>query len=256
MYSYKINKKTKELELVTEMMNIHPSVIDTKKFDEIFTREYARFEFFQLQAKIMNGKATTDDETKFNLLVDEFYHFSENDSEWDISDCPEGLKPLMILTLFAHGKMIKSYEYNDDDNKYVIKSESLVLGLKDLYNECRKAVLDVENGNMSIEDAVKIVKPLYNDATKIINHEAVEGVCKKWENSTKEKVTRAFVTGLLSRYKLTRSNRIKAESPLKSLPAFEKYFAMWLVTNGEMVKNKKKQSRQTVETFESICNRK
>ena len=243
--------------MVKEAMNVHPSVIDVKTFDEVFTREYARFEYFSLLAKIMNCKNTKDDEKKWRLLSDEF-NFSENDSTTNISDLPEELKPLMILTLFAHGKLLKSYEKDDDDNdgeKYKIKSEKISLGLSEFYSKCHDYVIDVENGNVTIEDAVKAIKPLYNDATKIVNHEAVDGVCKKWQDSTKEKVTRSFVTGLLSRYKLTRYNRVKADSPIKSKASFEKYFAMWLVTNGTMVSNKK-QGRKSVETFESICNRK
>ena len=115
--------------------------------------------------------------------------------------------------------------------------------------------MGVETGNTTVEEAVQTIKPLYNEATNIINHEAVDGICKKWQESTKEKLTRSFVTGLLSRYKLTRSNRVKSDSPLKSQASFEKYFAMWLVTNGTMVKDKK-QDKKTVETFASICNRK
>lgn len=254
MYSYKINKETKKLELVTEMMNVHPSIIDTKKFDAIFTREYARFEYFQLLAKIDNGTNTTEDFDKYELLIQSGYDFGRTECTCDLSDCNVAIKPLMILTLFAHGKLLRTYTKNDD-GKYVIKAEKMSLGLNDFYKACRNTVIEIENGETTIEDAIKVVKPLYNEAIKIINHEAVEGVCKKWEDSTKEKVTRAFITGLLSRYKLTRSNRIKTESPLKSLPTFEKYFAMWLVTNGKML-NSKKQFKQTVETFQSICNRK
>lgn len=253
MYNFKINHETKELEIVKEQMNCHPSIIDAKKFDEIFTREYARFEYFSLLAKIMNATNTAEDEKKYSLLCDNFT-FEESESSTDLSDVPQEIKPLMILTLFAHGKLLASYK-QDNEGTYKIKAEKLTLGLHDFYTTCRTTIIDVENGNMTLEDAVQAIKPLYNKATNIVNHDAVEDICKKWQESTKEKVTRAFVTGLLSRYKLTRSNRLKAESPLKSQASFEKYFAMWLVTNGTMVKDKK-QDKKTVETFESICNRK
>ena len=256
MYNFKINHDTKELEMVKEQMNLHPSIIDKVLFDEVFTREYARFEYFSLLAKIMNCTNTVEDEKKWRLLSDEFT-FEESDDTTDISDIPEELKPLMILTLFAHGKLLKSYEKDDDDDgeRYKIKSEKISLGLSEFYSKCHDYVIDVENGNTTLEEAVKAIKPLYNEATNIVNHEAVENVCKKWTDSTKEKVTRSFVTGLLSRYKLTRYNRVKAESPLKSKAGFEKYFATWLVTNGKMVNNKK-QDKKSVETFASICNRK
>lgn len=253
MYNFKINHDTKELELVKEQMNVHPSIIDKKAFDDVFTREYARFEYFSLLAKIMNATNTAEDEKKYSLLCDNFT-FDELENNTDISDVPQAIKPLMILTLFAHGKLLASYE-QDNEGTYKIKAEKLTLGLSDFYTACRTNIIDVENGSMSIEDAVQAIKPLYNAATEIINHDAVDGVCKKWQESTKEKVTRSFVTGLLSRYKLTRSNRVKAESPLKSQAAFEKYFAMWVVTNGAMVKDKKK-DKKSVETFASMCNRK
>ena len=203
--------------------------------------------------KSLSKKNIAEDEKKYSLLCDNFT-FEESESSTDISDVPQEIKPLMILTLFAHGKLLKAYE-QDNEGVYKIKAEKLTLGLHDFYTTCRTTIIDVENGNTTLEEAVQTIKPLYNEATNIINHEAVEGVCKKWQESTKEKLTRSFVTGLLSRYKLTRSNRVKAESPLKSQASFEKYFAMWLVTNGTMVQDKK-QDKKTVETFESICNRK
>lgn len=253
MYTFKINHETKELEMIKEQMNCHQSIIDKKIFDTIFTREYARFEYFSLLAKINNCTSTPDDEKKYSILCDNF-NFSESADNTDITDINPVLKPLMILTLFAHSKLLASYE-QDKEGVYKIKAEKITLGLSDFYRACRKSIIDVENGNISIEDTVQIVKPFYNDATTIINHDAVDGVCKKWQDSTKEKNTRAFVTGLLSRYKLTRSNRIKAESPLKSQASFEKYFAMWVVTSGTMVQDKK-QNKNTVETFASVCNRK
>ena len=253
MYNFKINHETKEIEMVKEQMNLHPSIIDKVLFDEVFTREYARFEYFSLLAKIMNCTSTTDDEKKYSLLCDDFT-FDESDDTTNISDLPEELKPLMILTLFAHGKLLKSYE-QDNEGVYKIKAEKLTLGLHDFYTTCHNTIIDVENGNTTLEDAVQTIKPLYNKAINIVNHDAVDGVCKKWQESTKEKVARSFVTGLLSRYKLTRSNRVKADSPLKSQASFEKYFAMWLVTNGKMVNNKK-QGKKSVETFDSICRRK
>ena len=253
MYNFKINHDTKEIEMVKEQMNCHPSIIDKKTFDKVFTREYARFEYFSLLAKVMNGTNTAEDDKKYSLLCDNFT-FEESEDSTDISDIPQELKPLMILTLFAHGKLLKSYE-QDEEGKYKIKAEKLTLGLRDFYTTCHSTIIDVENGDNTLENAVQTIKPLYNKATTIVNHDAVDGVCKKWQESTKEKVARAFVTGLLSRYKLTRSNRVKADSPLKSQASFEKYFSMWLVTNGTMV-NKKKQDKKTVETFASICHRK
>ena len=64
MYGFKTNNETKEMEMIMEMMNVHPSIIDKKTFDEVFTREYARFEYFSLLAKVMNCTNTAEDEKK------------------------------------------------------------------------------------------------------------------------------------------------------------------------------------------------
>ena len=125
MYNFKINHETKDLEMVKEAMNCHPSIIDKKKFDEIFTREYARFEYFSLLAKIMNCTNTAEDEKKYSLLCDNFT-FDESKNSTDISDVPQEIKPLMILTLFAHGKLLKTYE-QDNDGMYKIKVYGIAL---------------------------------------------------------------------------------------------------------------------------------
>ena len=83
MYGFKKNNETKEIEMVKEVINMHPSIIDKKTFDEVFTREYARFEYFSLLAKVMNGTNTVEDDKKFSLLCDEF-NFNELDSATDI----------------------------------------------------------------------------------------------------------------------------------------------------------------------------
>lgn len=254
MYTYKTNTITKKLELVKTVMNCHPSVIDTKQFDTIFTREYARFEYFQLLAKIENGTSNNVDEEKYYLLESK-YSFSKSDCYTILGDCDESIKPLLILTLYAHGKLLKSYEYDEKKQEYKIKSANFLIGLDEFYVKCKNLVMSVENGDISIEKAIEEVKPLYNEATKIVNHDAKENVCKKWQASTKEKVCKAFFIGLLSRYKLTRTNKLKKDSPLKSIITFEKYFSMWLVTDGEM-NDKREKDKKSLETFVSYCNRK
>ena len=257
MYKFKTNKETGKQELYNETMNIHSSVLATKAFDAIFSREYARYEFFSLQAKIDNGTNSKEEEEKYSLLCDTFgFEITTPNDFTTLTDLQEELKPLMILTLFAHGKLLKSYKYDCkvDKNPYSIKAQRLSLGLSDFYKESKRVVQDIENGSLSIEDGVQELKPLYNNACGIINHNAVDGVCKKWEESTKEKCTRSFIMGLLSKYKLTRYNRIKTESPLKSQETFEKYFSMWLVTEGTMVQDKKNKVK-SIETFASFCNR-
>lgn len=250
MYKFENNKTTDTLEMKKIDFNCHPSVIDKKAFDEVFTREYARFEYFSLKAKYLNDKVQGDDLIKMDLLDKEFDIATVKHSVFD--GVADEIKPLLILTLYAHGKLLDDFKSNIDEESRIVASK-LGLGLNDFYVKCKEVIKDIENGTKSIEEAVKIIKPLYNASTGIVNHEAVEGVCKKWTANTKEYMTRAFVTGLISRYKLTRANKLKGDSPLKSQLAFEKYFASWVVSNGEMVQEKAKGSN--IEAFASFVNR-
>lgn len=255
MYEMKKNHETKKIELVTIDYNFHQSLCDDGKniFNEIFSREYARVEYFKLRCKYDNDKATSDEIEKMNLISTEFEFDSLTKATTDISGTPKELVGLMYLTLFAHNAIIKSYdsEIDDDDNTiYKLKYERITLGISDFYNKCKTTIAQVKSGAITVEKAIETLKPLYNDCTTLINHEPCEKICKKWVESTKEKNTRLFIAGLLPTYKLNRSNRIDEKSPLKSQNDFEKYVAMWLVSGGTMVQ--KKVSGKDSVTLESM----
>ena len=118
MYNFKINHDTKELEMVKEAMNVHPSIIDKKAFDTIFTREYARFEYFSLLAKIMNGTNTAEEEKKYSLLCDNF-NFEEgfiSDLEFTVAETYTaqvmGLKNEAYPTITVSSDMTVLYSGN------------------------------------------------------------------------------------------------------------------------------------------------
>ena len=241
MYKIKQNKETKKLEIVITDNNVHSSVISKGEYDKIFNREYARFEYFKLYVRYLNdgikegeNGLNKDEIEQMNLLADAF-KIDTCDSHTMLDGLNDELKGLMLLQLFAHGKLIKSVT-KDDDGVYKLNIPiELSLGLNEFYSVCKKTVREIEVGDVTLEQAVDVIKPFYNKSCEIINHNAVENVCKKWTESTKEKNTRAFIMGLLNHYKITRSNAIKKESPLKNQNTFEKYFAMWLVTEGKIV---------------------
>lgn len=252
MYIFKTNKETKKLEMVVEPMNIHSSVIARKSFDDVFSREYARYEYFSLLAKSLNGNANKDDDTKLGLICERFKFDNDTEDYSVFSGIDPELTSLLILTLFAHSKLLESC--SEKDGEYRVKPIKMSLKLKEFFEKAKELVYAIETGTKTIEAAVKELKPFYNAACDIVNHEAVEKVCKKWTESTKEKNTRAFLIGLLSKYRLTRTNKLKIDSPLKSQESFERYFAMWLVTEGEIANNKKDKVK-SVETFDSFCGR-
>lgn len=261
MYKFKKNAKTGELEMVKGVeFNIHPSIAPeyAETFRNVFEREYARFEYCTLLAKQYNNTETLDEIEKRKLLEINFFNSPETFVDYatrnacDLSDLDSSVRPLMIYTLFAHGKLLKRFYLDADTDECKIESGRLSLGLDDFYHECKNTVLAVENGSMTLEDGVQAIKPLYRDNAGIVNHGAAEGVCKKWTASTKEKCARAFLVGLLSRYKLTRSNKLKADSPLKSIKTFEKYFLTWAVTDGVMADPKKKVEKKRDLTIDEM----
>lgn len=258
MYEIKKNNESKKFELKTIDFNFHQSLCQDGKtiFNEIFSREYARFEYFKLRSKYDNGNATPDDIEKMNLISSEFEFDNNTPATTDISGTPKELIGLMYLTLFANNAIIKSYDcIKDDDGKntYKLKTERISLSMDTFYNKCKSTIAQVKSGAITLEKAVDILKPLYNDCTTLINHEALEKICKKWTESTKEKNTRLFIAGLLPTYKLNRSNRIDEKSPLKSQIDFERYVVMWLISGGTMV-TKKASGKDTVTMSSIIAN--
>ena len=252
----KINKESEKLQLVkVNDFNFHNSIIDTSTFDKIFTREYFRYEFFKLKSRIDNKIASDTDMNRI-AAINEFFKDTFEIPTTNLSDAPnKEMKSLLLLTLYAHDHLISDYDFNESTETYYIKTPYFTLGLHELYKACKSCIINIENGDMSIEDACKLVKPLYNNGTKILNHDAVEKSMKRWNESTKAHMTTRFVTGLFQKYSLTKSNRIKSSAGvLNNQVAFEKYFAMWLVSNGTLV-NKKTSDKSQPITFETMLSK-
>lgn len=267
---YKINVKRNEnnecvATLKTVEMNVHSSVIDRSKFDAIFTREMARKDIAVCRLHAIIGSITEEETCKMNALANEYFH---NIPVEDISlitcvkDIDEELRELLLATLYIQNAVINGLRHKDRTkwNKADKVTDDLSLEyptvsyfMDTFYVTCKTVISDIENGRMTIEEAVKMVKPLYNDCTTKINHEAVKGVCKKWVESTKEKNTRIFLLGLCNHYKATRTNHIKKDSPLKTLEIFEKYVLMWLVTEGNMNEKKQKIGKDTMTNISAFC---
>lgn len=260
MYDIKKNKETGKLELKHITFNMHPSIIEegAVQFEHVFSREYARVEYAKLRIKYLNSNISADELMKMELLEKEF-EFDENTIfTFDYTGVDNELIGTLFLTMYAHSIILDEMQYDEENGKYSIKAQRISLKLDDFYAKCRKCVVNIKGGKISIEDAVKELKQTYNDAVKnsIINHNAVDGICKKWDESTKEKNTRAFIMGILPHYKITRSNMIDTKSPLSSLANFEKYVAMWLVTAGALVDKKKNNKTNTVTIDSLVANAK
>lgn len=257
-YTFTKNKETKKLQLTTATMHLHSSLLEEgrKQFEVTFTKEYARIEYFKLQVKILNEKATDDDFEKSALLEEAFGFTPTMSKVTDFTGVIPELRGLLILSLCAHfGGLLEDItsDYDEETNrtKYKIKLQRFSWGLDKFYNKVKSAIIDFKNGTKTFEQIIDVVKPLYNEATTLPNHDAVDGICKKWEESTRAKQTKAFLMGLLPHYKLNRYSRIEERSPLYSLAQFEQYFLMWLVSEGELNSKTKvdKNTKTNASTF-------
>lgn len=253
-YEIKKNSETKELEMVNVLdFNYHSSLLQGGKveYSKIVSRERAKNEYFSLIAKQANNNITTDDLGKIELYEKEFNFNSKTDACSDISDASKEIRGLIALDLFAHNALNEGLVTNKKGDT-ILKKARFSLGLDMFYAKTKTTVAQIKSGAITIEQAVEIIKPLYNDCTIIINHDGKKDFCKKWVESTREKNTRAFVTGLLPRYKITKKNMISENSPLKNQTSFEQYVAMWLITQGSF-KEKVSKGNNT-RSLESLVN--
>ena len=258
---YKIvRNKAKKMEFKTVDLNLHSSlrVEGRKIFEKVYTREMARYDFFKLLCKVDNKEASFEDLEKIELLQGSF-PFTRDDDCTSLEGLPDVLVPMMILALWSQGAVISEYVQKVDSvtgepsEKWEIHRENVHLEMYGLYSTCKKVIPEIMTGAQTLEGAVDIIKEEYRKSVHIIDHPADSNICKAWKESDKEHKTRAFVVGLLDNYKLTRSNRLKVDSPLKSQETFEKYVASWIISEGVEV-TKKKKSRDAV-TFDTMVKR-
>lgn len=245
IFDVKSNKETKALELVKIIdFNYHCSLLEDgkKQFNELFGREKARFMYATLYVKYMNNNADNKDVEKMNLFENEFgLEKADAFNGTSLAGVNKELESLLWATLYAHGYIYDGIDYDiNAETQYSISKTPVTFDMAKFYSVAKQTIEQIEIGDMSLEDGVKIVKSLYNDCTTILNHKAVDSLCKAWTESTKEKNTRLFLTGLFSSYKATKSNRLKKDSPLKSAITFEKYVLTWLVTGGIIATSKAK----------------
>ena len=245
IFDIKANKDTKELELIKIIdFNYHCSLLSNgrEQFNKLFGREKARFMYATLYVKYMNDSADDTDIEKLNLFENKFgFENADAYNGTSLAGVDKELESLLWCTLYAHGYIFDGIDYDiNAETQYSINRTPVTFEMSKFYSVAKQAIEQIEIGDMTIEDGVKIVKPLYNDCTTILNHKAVDSLCKAWTESTKEKNTRLFLTGLFSSYKATKSNRLKKDSPLKSAITFEKYVLTWLVTGGVIATNKSK----------------
>lgn len=261
MFKITKNNETDNFEIKNVAFSNHPSVLSGNEFDKAFTLEYARKMWVEATVRTLNESEKDADCETIALLENEFGFSRYNDACFTTILHPENLHselhPLFILTLIAHGLTIAGIDVNTtDDGKtvYSIKRLALRLEMDDFYHQCKTVMPMVSAGNMAEDTAIEKLKPLYKvEASRLINHAAVDGVCKAWKESIREKDVRNFIAGMRDVYKLTSTNRMqKNNSPLRNLDAFEKYVAGWLVY-GEYKHEKNGNKNVVMTTFASAC---
>lgn len=243
-----------EYELKKIDFNFHQSLLRDGRmmFDHLFTREYFRIIYWRLDLK---NERSEDENAKLEILERTFEYSKEPaKTTFEYSkEVPEAIRTLLLLTLWSHVGILKKIERDEESGELNLIYENLTLGMSKFYSLCKNTVPCIVNKTIKFDDAINKIKDDYRDCCHLIDCEAVDGLRKKWVESEKKKNVEAFISGLLPKYKVTASNRIRKDSPLKSQETFEKYVAMWIVTCGQIEVDKT--SQKSAETFESLVKR-
>lgn len=254
MYTIRRNEESNKLEMVTIDFPIHRSLIGegAKIFEAIFVREYARCEYYYFRQKGDNKKTSTQWNEYIQLFENpkEFGFSTQTPAKTDISDLPKELHNLMLMYLLAYDCLIDEYttEFDIDKMKsvYVLKRNYRNFGLADFFSQS-KSIMQESN----IEVAVKKLKPYYLEACKMINHGAIENVCRLWNEPQKRKDIYAFTVELYNYYDLDvfgkysfrfcvlkrRCTKETMKYPLRSLRDFQKFVAWWFIIERENVRD-------------------
>lgn len=258
MLDFKKNAETGSKEICLLTMNVHPMVVDVQEFNNWFEYAQCVYQSARLGVLTLNGAELTEkDELWVEYLINEGFSIPSSEQELNalcspISDLQESLRRLGLYTLSAHGLLFEGVKQNETTCRYSIKTISFTANLADFYKKSAETVRNIRTGQ-SLDDAVRAFKDDFSVFLHCLDTEPVEGVCKHWEATIRNKTVKAFLEGCLGTSKLTKSNMLKRVSPIDTQKAFERYALMFLVTNGQYVLAKK--SKGGIETADSVINR-
>lgn len=258
MLQIKTNKETGRKEIISTNMNIHPMVVNKDMFNKCFEMAQLTYQQARLGVLALNGAELNEkDEIWIEYLIDEGISIPTTKQELDtlcspISDFPESLRRLGLYTLSAHGLLFEGVKQHETTCKYSIKTISFTASLADFYKTSAETVRNIRTGQ-SLDDAVRVFKDDFSAFLHCLDAEPVEGVCKHWEVTVRNKTVKAFLEGCLGTSKLTKSNVLKRVSPIDTQKAFEHYALMFLVTNGQYALAKK--NNGGIETADSVISR-
>lgn len=256
MLDFKKNAETGSKEIRSFTMNVHPMVVDEKGFTDWFDYAQCVYQSARLGVLTLNGVELTEkDEQWIEYLTCEgitvpFTEKQLNALHSPIADLPNELRLLGLYTLSAHGLLFEGC--NEKDGKYSINSINFTASLADFYKKSAETVRNIRTGQ-SLDDAVRAFKDDFSVFLHCLDTEPVEGVCKHWEVTVRNKTVKAFLEGCLGTSKLTKSNVLKRVSPIDTQKAFERYALMFLVTNGQYAITKK--GKAGIETADSVISR-
>lgn len=256
MLKIRVNKETGNKEIVSVNMNVHPMVVDVQAFNDWVNYTQCVYQSARLGVLTLNGVELTEkDEIWIEYLTCEGLTVPFTEKQLDalhspISKLPNELRLLGLYTLSAHGLLFEGV--NEKDGKYYLNTISFTASLADFYKKSAETVRNLRTGQ-SLDDAVRAFKDDFSVFLHCLDTEPVEGVCKHWDVTVRNKTVKAFLEGCLGTSKLTKSNVLKRVSPIDTQKAFEKYALMFLVTNGQYVLAKK--SKGGIETADSVISR-
>lgn len=258
MLEIKKNAETGSKEIRSCTMNVHPMVVNEKGFTDWFENAQCIYQAARLGVLTLNGVELTEkDEIWLEYLMDEGITIPSTEKQLNvlcspIKDLSESLRYLGMYTLSAHGLLFEGVKQNENTGKYSIKTISFTASLADFYKKSAETVRNIRTGQ-SLDDAVRALKDDFSVFLHCLDTEPVEGVCKHWEATVRNKTVKAFLEGCLGTSKLTKSNLLKRVSPIDTQKAFERYALMFLVTNGQYAITKK--GKAGIETADSVISR-
>lgn len=256
MLDFKKNAETGSKEIRSFTMNVHPMIVNEKGFTDWFDYAQCVYQTARLGVLTLNSvELTENDKIWLEYLMNEGITIPSTEKQLNalcspIADLPNELRLLGLYTLSAHGILFEGC--NEKDGKYSIKTINFTASLADFYKKSAETVRNIRTGQ-SLDDAVRGFKDDFGAFLHCLDHAPVEGVCKHWEVTVRNKTVKAFLEGCLGTSKLTKSNLLKRVSPIDTQKAFERYALMFLVTNGQYVLAKK--SKGGIETADSVINR-
>lgn len=247
LFKFKKDEAGNYVAVGIKKVNIHSSLLPNgrRNFYEVYIREVARFDCATMKCQLSTDNGFTNEKNqKFYVLMKHF-GFTEQEllspTDW-ITNCHPSIIPMVIAGLFAVGSVYDGLKKEEDGSYSMKKAQRPLWDTDELYIATKKAVRLIEAGDTSAREAAKDVVPLFKKACGILDRDAVDNYTKKWKEDGNAKNVIPFLTSLTHHYTKSNTLHLKmVKNPLDNKFAFENYFLLWILSEGEVIKKQLKE---------------